>query len=54
MSLISSFDVDTMCLDEIKAVVKMLLRLANIDADRITSLQERVLALELTLNKESK
>lgn len=53
MSLIPNFDVDTMTLEEIKSVVKTLLRLANIDADLITRLQERVLALELILHKES-
>lgn len=52
MSLVPKFDVDTMSLNELKEVVKTLIRLANIDANLITSLQERVLALELILNKE--
>jgi hypothetical protein len=47
MSLIPKFDIDAMNLAELKEVVKMLVRLANIDADLIRTLQERVLTLEL-------
>lgn len=47
MSLVPNFDIDAMNLGELKEVVKMLVRLANIDADLIRTLQERVLILEL-------
>lgn len=49
MALIPKFDVDTMNLEEIKEVVKTLIKLANIDNDLIHSLQERILILELKL-----
>lgn len=51
MSNIPNFDVDTMTLGELKDVVKMLIRLANIDADLIRTLQERVLRLELKIGE---
>ena len=47
MANIPNFDIDSMTLSEIKEVVKMLVRLANIDSDLIQHLQDRVLQLEL-------
>lgn len=52
MSLIPKFDVDTMTLDEIKEVVKTLIRLANIDHELIQNLQQRILMLELKQHKQ--
>lgn len=47
MSTVPNFDIDTMNMQELKEVIKMLVELTNIDADLIRTLQARVLILEL-------
>jgi hypothetical protein len=42
-----TLDVDQMGIDELRGVVKILMRLMNFESNRITHLQDRVLMLEI-------
>lgn len=42
-----TLDVDEMNLDQLRDVMKMLMRLMNHEHDRVTQLQDRVLMLEI-------
>ncbi|MFJ1269218.1 hypothetical protein ACD661_11685 [Legionella lytica] len=44
-----NLDIDSMDINELKEVVKTLVMLVNLESDRITSVQERLLSLELKL-----
>ena len=47
------FNVDEMNVDQLRDVVKMMMRLMNFETDRLTALQERVLQLEVdNLNRK--
>lgn len=47
------FNVDEMNVNQLRDVVKMMMRLLNFETDRLTHLQDRVLQLELKqLNEE--
>lgn len=42
-----NLNIDTMTLDELRQVIKMMVENSNNEHNRITALQERVLALEM-------
>jgi hypothetical protein len=44
--LYKGLDVDQMDLQQLKDIIKMILRLTNFEHDRLTKLQERVFELE--------
>lgn len=51
---VSPFNIDAMNLQEIKDIMKMLIRLANIDHEIINNIQTRVLDIEKLLAELTK
>ena len=47
-----NLDIDKMSSIEIKDLLKMIMRLMNVESDRVTELQDRVLELEIKLNEK--